>query len=443
MAAPATALADLLPGLAASDRAATGRLLAAADAALAAVQPAPLVERALSRTPGGIRVKHRGGDRLARGRAAAVLAVGKAARGMAAGADRALGGFISRGLAVADEPGPVPRWARLAVGDHPLPGAGSAGAGRAAMDLVENVQKDEILLALISGGGSALLESPRAGVGLGEIRALNRSLLRSPAPIQTINRLRAALSDVKGGRLAGRCRGRIITLVVSDAEGDPAVVASGPTVLPPPPEEAGPSLEELSLEYGVEPALAGLIRKLSDQREEAPLGQVRPWGEDVTAVLADGGDAGRAAGEFLAGAGLEAGTHPARWTGNTMRAAEEALRATPEGAARVFWGETTLQVAGGGRGGRNQQAALAAAIRLAGTPHRFLAVGTDGIDGPTDAAGAAVDGETVGAADMETARRHLRQCDAYPFLERVRALLKPGRTGANVADLWIVDKTSR
>lgn len=441
MAAPATALAGLLPGLAASDRAATGRLLAAADAALAAVQPAPLVERALAREPGGVRVQHRGGDRLAPGRGATVLAVGKAARGMAAGADRALGDFISRGLAVADQPGPVPRWAQLAVGDHPLPGAGSAGAGRAALDLVETVQPDEILLALISGGGSALLESPRAGVGLGEIRALNRSLLRSPAPIKTINRLRAALSDVKGGRLAGRCRGRIITLVVSDAEGDPATVASGPTVLPPPPEENGPSLEELSLEYGVEPTLAGLIRKISNRREEAPLGRVRPWEEDVTAVLADGGDAGRAAGEFLTGAGLEAGTHPARWTGNTMRAAEEALRATPKGTARVFWGETTLQVAGGGRGGRNQQAALAAALRLAGTPHRFLAVGTDGIDGPTDAAGAAVDGETVGVADMERARRHLRQCDAYPFLERVRALLKPGRTGANVADLWIVDKT--
>lgn len=414
-------------------------MLAAADAGLAAVRPAGLVEEALAREPGGVRAD----GRLVKCRGMAVLAVGKAARGMAEGADRALGDVISRGLAVADQPGPVPRWARLAVGDHPLPGAGSAGAGRAAVDLVETVQKDEVLLALISGGGSALLEYPRAGVGLEDIRALNRGLLRSRAPIESINRLRTALSDVKGGRLARRCRGRIITLVISDVEGDPATVSSGPTVLPPPPGEAGPSLESLLLEYGIDRALGELIRKVSARREDAPLGRVRSWGEDVTAVLADGEDAGRAAADFLTGAGLEAELHPDRWTGNTMRAAEAALEATPEGAARVFRGETTLRVTGGGRGGRNQQAALAAAIRLAGTPYRFLAVGTDGVDGPTDAAGAVVDGATAGGTGAGAARRHLERCDAYPFLEKAGALLKPGRTGVNVADLWIADKTGR
>lgn len=434
-----TALTDLLPELAASDRGATRRLLAAADAGLAAVRPAGLVEQALIREPGGVRA----GGRLVKCRGMAVLAVGKAARGMAEGADRALGDVISRGLAVADQPGPVPRWARLAVGDHPLPGPGSAGAGRAAANLVETVQKDEVLLALISGGGSALLEYPRAGVGLEDIRALNRSLLRSRAPIESINRLRTALSDVKGGRLARRCRGRIITLVISDVEGDPATVSSGPTVLPPSPGEAGPSLESLLLEYGIDRALGDLIREVAARREDAPLSRVRPWGEDVTAVLADGEDAGRAAADFLTGAGLDARLHPDRWTGNTMRAAEEALEATPAGQALVFRGETTLQVTGGGRGGRNQQAALAAAIRLAGTPYRFLAVGTDGVDGPTDAAGAVVDGATAGGAGAEAARRHLERCDAYPFLEKAGALLKPGRTGANVADLWIADKTGR
>ena len=436
-----TALIDLLPKLAASDRGATGRLLAAADAGLAAVRPAGLVEQALVREPGGVRA----GGRLVKCRGMAVLAVGKAARGMAEGADRALGDVISRGLAVADQPGPVPRWARLAVGDHPLPGPGSAGAGRAAANLVETVQKDEVLLALISGGGSALLEYPRAGVGLEDIRALNRGLLRSRAPIEAINRLRTALSDVKGGRLGRRCRGRIITLVISDVEGDPATVSSGPTVLPPPPGEAGPSLESLLLEYGIDRALDDLIRKVAAREDgpDGPLSRVRPWGEDVTAVLADGEDAGRAAADFLTGAGLDARLHPDRWTGNTMRAAEEALEATPAGQALVFRGETTLQVTGGGRGGRNQQAALAAAIRLAGTPYRFLAVGTDGVDGPTDAAGAVVDGATAGGAGAEAARRHLERCDAYPFLEKAGALLKPGRTGANVADLWIADKTGR
>lgn len=431
---------ELIDGINVADREAAARLLGAADAALAAVEPARLTERALAREPDGIRLRDPSGgqvERLVKAAGAAVLAVGKSARGMARGADSALGGFITRGLVVSDAPGPVPEWAEQATGDHPVPGPGSLAAGRAALELAESVREGEVLLALISGGGSALLEHPRPGATLEDIRSLNNHLLKSRAPIADINRLRGALSDIKGGRLAARCRGRVITLAVSDAGSDPAVISSGPTVRPSRPE--GPPPAALLGKYRIDGPLADRILRLAAGRPSAAeAGRARDWGKDVTRVLADGRTAGRAAVAYLVGAGAAADLFPDRWDGDAMRAAEKALE-IPEGRARVFWGETTLDVTGGGRGGRNQQAALTAALRLASTPHRFLAFGTDGVDGPTDAAGALTDGET--APDPAEARDHLARFDAYPFLERAGALLKTGRTGCNVADLWIADKT--
>ncbi len=439
-------LADLINELAVADREAGGRLLAAADAALAAVEPARLTERSLIREANGVRVREPSREsateqkgRLFETSGVAVLAVGKSARGMARGADLALGGLISRGLVASDAPGPVPDWAELMVGDHPIPGPGSRAAGQAALELAESVNEGEILLALISGGGSALLEAPGAGGTLRDIRSLNRRLLSSRAPIAAINRLRTALSDVKGGRLAARCRGRAVTLVISDVESDPAVVASGPTIRPPQPDRSHPPLDILLEEYRIDRPLADRIRgAAAGGPSAAAIREARNWEEDMETVLANGRDAGRAAVAYLTGAGVEASLSADCWTGDAMQAAEKAL-AIPEGTARVFWGETTLAVTGPGRGGRNQHAALTAALRLASSPHRFLALGTDGIDGPTDAAGALVDGETV--ADPAAARRHLAEFNAYPFLERAGALLKTGRTGCNVADLWIADKS--
>ena len=435
-------LAGLIDELSVADREASARILAAADAALAAVEPARLTEQALIREPGGMRVRDPAGNGdglLFKASGATVLAVGKSARGMARGADSAVGGLISRGLVVSDAPGPVPEWAEQKVGDHPIPGPGSLAAGRAAVELAESVNENEILLALISGGGSALLEVPGAGATLEDIRTLNRRLLSSRAPIAIINRLRTALSDVKGGRLAARCRGRVVTLVVSDVESDPAAVSSGPTIRPPPPGRPDPPLDALLEEYRMDQPLADRMRRMAAGRPSAAaIREARNWEDDMETVLANGKDAGRAAVHYLTEAGVETSLSDDCWTGDAMQAAENAL-AIPEGTARVFWGETTLEVTGRGRGGRNQQAALAAALRLASSPHRFLALGTDGIDGPTDAAGALVDGETV--ADPAAARRHLAECDAYPFLERAGALLKTGRTGCNVADLWIADKS--
>ena len=162
-----------------------------------------------------------------------VLAFGKAALGMIRGAHQSLGSIISRGLVVTDEAGEVPEWAETIVAGHPIPNDESVRAAHAAITLVEAVTPDDLLVALVSGGGSALLEAPVEGLSLDDTRDLNSRLIRSGAPIEVINGVRQAVSMVKAGRLAGRCRGNVATLIVSDVGDDPAVVASGPTVAAP------------------------------------------------------------------------------------------------------------------------------------------------------------------------------------------------------------------
>ena len=427
--------AGQLEHLRSADPKAAGRLLAAADAALEAVEPARLVRRALAGAAGGILA----GGVFVPAERAVVLAFGKAAVGMSRGAGQALGPLISRGLTVSGGAGgDAPGWSERMTAGHPLPDRRSVRAGRAALALAESVEPDEVLLCLVSGGGSALLEVPAEGFDLEDIRDLNARLIRSGAPIEAINRVRREASQVKGGRLAARCRGRTATLVISDAGRDPAVVASGPTTAPP--AAAGESVGELLDRFGAAGRAAAKIRQIEQMRQpdRSPAAEEGPP-PGPALVLADCFTAGRAAVRCLSQAGLEAELDPNPLEGPVSEAVGRALDSTPEGAVRVLVGETTVEVAGSGQGGRNQHAALAAALEIAGAPHRFLAFGTDGIDGPTDAAGGLVDGGTVDRPGP--ALRRLEACDSYPYLEAAGALLRTGATGANVADLWIVDKT--
>ena len=363
------------------------------------------------------------------------LAVGKAAAGMTLGAADALGPLVRRGLVVTDQAAEVPGWAELVLGGHPIPDRGSVRGAELAIRLAQSVRPDEMMLALVSGGGSALLEAPVDGLSLDDLQDLNDRLIRSGAPIEAINRVRQAVSRVKAGRLAARCRGSVATLVVSDVGDDPAVVASGPTVAAPP--NPAP-LDELLDRHAIRGGAAARARRVAATGVEGTA--ARPGSkDDVALILADGMTAGRAAVRSLSSAGLQASLSPDRLGGDAVTAVRRNLAATAEGTVRVLAGETTVEVAGNGRGGRNQHAALTAGLEIAGTAQRFLAFGTDGIDGPTDAAGGCVDGATV--IDPVRARRHLDACDSYPYLEAAGALLRTGRTGTNVADLWIVDKS--
>ena len=414
-----------LEALRSADPPATRRLLEAVDAALAAVAPTRLVREALDPARSGVIVA----GHAIPARRVAVLAFGKAAVGMIHGADQAIGPLISRGLVVTDGAGEVPGWAETIVAGHPIPDDGSVRGAHAAIALAQSMGPDDLFLVLVSGGGSALLEAPVEGLSLDDVRDLNDRLLRSGAPIEVMNQVRRAVSVVKGGRLGEQCRGRLVTLVVSDVGSDPAVVASGPTV---PQDTPAPDISEILDSYSITGPAAERARR------SARTG-VRQPGSGPALILADCFTAGAAAARYLAGEGLDASLRSDPLQGAARRAAVRAVRSTPEGQVRVLAGETTVQVTGTGRGGRNQHAAVAAGIEIAGSRHRFLAVGTDGVDGPTDAAGGCVDGGTV--SDSHAARRHLDNCDSYPYLESVGGLLRTGKTGTNVADLWIVDKS--
>ena len=408
-----------------ADPSATRRLLGAVDAALEAVEPTRLVRDALSPAGSGVCVA---GESIP-ARRVMVLAFGKAAVGMIRGADQSIGPLISRGLVVTDQAGEVPGWVELIVAGHPIPDEGSVRGAHAAIAMAETVGPDDLFLVLVSGGGSALLEAPVEGLSLDDVRDLNDRLLRSGARIEVMNQVRRAVSVVKGGRLAGRCRGRLATLVVSDVGSDPAVVASGPTV---PPGTPSPGIAGILDRYSITGPAAERARR------SGTAGMVRTRSGPAL-ILADCFTAGSAATRYLAREGLEVSLQPDPLEGPADRAAVRAVASTMEGRARVLVGETTVEVTGTGRGGRNQHAAVVAGIEIAGRRHRFLAVGTDGVDGPTDAAGGCVDGCTV--SDTRVPRRHLDNCDSYPYLDSVGGLLRTGKTGTNVADLWIVDKS--
>jgi glycerate 2-kinase len=298
----------------------------------------------------------------------------------------------------------------VARGGHPLPDAESFAAGARALSLADDSRaRGETLVVLLSGGASAMLAAPAAGVTLEDKVAATRRLLRSGLPIAAINAERRRLPAIKGGQLGARA-GRSITFAISDVhapiEDDPSVIGSGPTVGDPPLAEA-----RFILAGSRRDAMRGA------QSVATRLG--------YTVIVVDAP---------LIGEAQEA----AAWFAERARAAA-AQSAGP--VCVIASGETTVTLPRQhGRGGRNQELALAMAARLDGLPdYVFASVGTDGIDGPTDAAGAVVDATTMMRArdqglDVSAA---LQGHDAYPLFAALGDLIVTGATGTNVGDLQI------
>ncbi|HLT46586.1 MAG TPA: DUF4147 domain-containing protein, partial [Rubricoccaceae bacterium] len=364
------------------------------EAAVAAVSPARLLARSdldSQLPPGPVRL----------------LAVGKAALGLAGAAEARLGDRVAEGLAVlphgyaaAASPGLLrPQRVAVVEAGHPAPDAASVEAGRAALALARRAAGDGApLLVLLSGGGSALLEAPAPGLSLDDLGATSRLLLRAGVPIAGVNAVRKHLSALKGGRLAAAAHpASVVTFALSDVVGDDlAVIASGPTVADPTTfADALRVLDEAGVRGAVPPSVRRHLEAgAAGEREEAPKPGDPRLAHTVTRLLGTNADA-------LDGARREAGRRGYRvWvrardvTGEARdvgaRLARE-LQALPHGRACLLWaGEPTVTVTGEGRGGRCQEAALAAALGLEGDgrPLTVLAAGTDGVDGPTEAAGA-------------------------------------------------------
>ena len=391
-------------------------------AAIAAVLPDEAVRRAL-------KGRHFPGRVL-------LVAAGKAAWQMARAAVEALGP-VDAGVVVTKYghvQGQLPGVICYEAG-HPVPDENSFRATQAALDLVAGAKETDTVLFLLSGGGSALFEKPL--IPGGELQDITQQLLACGADIVEMNTIRKRLSAVKGGRFALACApARVYSIVLSDILGDPLdMIASGPAV---PDRSTCAQAQAIAETYGLR--LSGAARaclqqetpKALDNVETHITGSVR---ELCAAAAAACGQLGykpvlltdhldceaREAGRFLADI---ARTHAGRG----------------QATAYLAGGETVVRLTGHGLGGRNQELALAAAPGLAGLPAAVFSVGSDGTDGPTDAAGGYVDGDTAAALAARglDAGAVLADNDAYHALQAVDGLIVTGPTGTNVNDVAVV-----
>lgn len=388
-------------------------LVALAVGAIRSIDPAAIVVEALD----GWQPTH--ADVL-------VLAMGKAAEGMASGAVRAMDRAV-RGAVVGSTTAHVDGlegW----VGGHPLPTEASVRAGGRLLELAHSAGPGTSVVVLVSGGASAMCEVPIRGISLADVEDLTRQLLRSGAAIGEVNRVRCALSAFKGGGLGGALggAGEVVVLAISDVVGsDPSVIGSGPTV---PRPSDGDGVIDLAARYGV--VVPRRVRAAMADRPTVPT----RW--YPVEVVADGTTLARAIADRSSVA-----THLGFDLDGDAATTAAAVVAAAEPGLTVHVGETTVVVTGDRPGGRNQEAALAAARALpVAEAEAFLAIGSDGIDGTTDAAGAVVDGATWAAAEalgLDPAAA-LGAHDAHRVLEAMDALVRTGPTGVNVADLWLV-----
>lgn len=383
-----------------------------------------------------------------------VIAAGKAAVPMARAAHELFGPRVRAGLVIGPPgAGGAVLPFELVVGGHPMPTGESERAGRRALAVAAELQPDESLLVLLSGGASALMAVPAAGLTLADKQATTRHLLRAGATIHELNTVRKHLSASKGGWLAAAAPGACRTFAISDVVGDdPSVIGSGPTV---------PDTSTFRDAFDVLQRYAGVAgdaypRAVLDRMAGGLRGEVPDTPKPDDARLARsvmsviGGR--RHAMDGASAAAASRGYHVIRIddavVGEARASAVAHLRAalaraTDAGrpACIVSSGETTVRVTGDGIGGRNQEFALACAEVLAasGAPAVLASIGTDGIDGPTDAAGALVDATTLDrarAARLDPAA-FLSRNDTYHFFEALGDLITTGPTGTNVGDLQI------
>ncbi len=386
-----------------------------------------------------------------------VVALGKAACAMAeaAAAELPQRSLLGRGIIVVDQGNahPIPSF-RVFRGGHPVPNSEGVRAARAVLDYLTPAEAGSSVLVLISGGGSALLPAPVAAITLADKIATTEILLSSGATIHEINTIRKHLSSLKGGGLARAAfPARVHALILSDVIGDDlSTIASGPTA--PDPSTYGDAwavLERFRIAHEVpEPVRRHLARGCRGEIPETPgpgdpvfagvrnviIGSNRQSLEAAALRAAELGYQVEILARDLAGEASAVGRNLAR----RLLTSEPGARPV----ALLAGGETTVTVRGQGRGGRNQELALSFALAATAssctTPWVFLSAGTDGRDGPTDAAGAIVDSDTCsrGAGHGLDAAQELAENNSYEFLNAAGDLLTTGPTGTNVGDLQIL-----
>ena len=382
-----------------------------------------------------------------------LIAIGKAAVAMAHGASDALGPALRGGVVIAPDLSPaVPDGVSAFTGGHPWPNESGARGAREAMQLLRALNAESHAIVLVSGGASALSTLPVDSVSLDDMIATSRALMEAGADIGELNCVRKHLDQLKGGLMARLSNGaRIRALVLSDVIGDPLdVIGSGPLV--PDPTTYGDAIAILERRgaWGRTPhsVTTHLLAGADGERAETPKSDDRCFGNITTEVIGNNmtavqGAAGEAMRRSISGEMItapvtgEARDRGAAFARYVMDIAASADRSQPR--CVVGGGETTVTVTGSGIGGRNLEFAAAAALVIDGASGVTIgSIGTDGRDGPTDAAGAIVDGGTAQRArdaGVDIAA-HLRMSDTLRALDAAGAVIRTGATGTNVADVY-------
>lgn len=375
-----------------------------------------------------------------------VVGAGKASAAMAAALERHWAGDLS-GLVVTRYGHAVP-CARIEIveASHPVPDAAGRAAAARILAMVQGLGPDDLVICLVSGGGSALLALPASGISLDDKQAVNRALLQCGANIAEMNCVRKHLSAIKGGRLAAAAHpARVVSLLISDVPGDdPAVIASGPTV--PDPTTYADARAVLA-KYGIE-APPGVAARLARGHDETPKPGDPRLARSQTIMIARPQDALTAAAEVARAAGItplilgDGIEGEAREVATVMAGiARQVVRhgqPAPPPCVLLSGGETTVTVRGKGRGGRNAEFLLALAVALDGLPDVWaLAADTDGVDGTEANAGCILDPQALARAERLGLRpkEMLRDNDGYGFFAAVDGLVTTGPTLTNVNDL--------
>jgi hydroxypyruvate reductase len=393
---------------------------------------------------------------LARGAAVDVIAVGKAAGPMLTEFVQRARVRVRTAVGIGPErPATLPPAAAWYDGAHPVPDGRSVAAARRALQVAQQSGDGDVLVVLLSGGASALMALPAEDLTLEDKQETVRRLLKAGATIHDLNTARKHLSAIKGGRLAAATRGAVVTLVISDVVGDDlSVIGSGPTM--PDPSTFAHALSVLDARGGrasyPAPVVSRLERGARGEIDETPKGDDPRLQRSVARIIGGRMTAVGGAVEAARLHGYSVHTIDAPIVGEAGAAAVLFAREVRQALARltpplcvVGSGETTVHVTGGGLGGRNQEFALAMlpliADLRASAPHDavFGSIGTDGIDGPTDAAGAIIDATTTTRAATRGLDpiAYLHNNDSYHFFSALGDLVHTGPTGTNVGDLQV------
>jgi len=421
--------------------------------AIEAVEPSVAVKRALARDKNTLQVGNRSYD-LDEFRNIYVVAFGKASVSMSKALEEILHDLPLKGMAITKY-GLGSKLEQIEVYEaaHPVPDENSLKAGQMVKEILSQAGKEDLVFFLISGGGSSLFALPRKDVSFKEFVKLHEALLSSGATIKEINTVRKHLSVVKGGGLARMVfPAQSISLVLSDVVGDTLdIVASGPTV---PDSSTFEDFYDIVERYQI--TLLPSISRLLEDGLNGLVEETLKAGDPVfdlcySKLIGTNCIALDAAEKKASQMGYNTLLLSSYITGESKEIAKvfsalaknELLHGRPMSrpACILAGGEATVTIRNGGKGGRCQEMALSFAIETEGLEDMlFLAAGTDGIDGPTDAAGAFADGSSVEKAAMQCmdARKMLNSHDSYPFFDGIGDLHKIGQTGTNVMDIYIL-----